>query len=102
MQLFLLLALFSFINGIIGAINSFSLGDPKLVAGLLTSGVLTSLIQVIPALIGISISIKLLNEGSELSVVFLKFSKVYSYLWVLFIPVGTILGLKQLRSISNA
>ena len=102
MQLFLLLALFSLVNGITGAINSFALGDPKLIAGLLSNGVLTSLIQVIPALIGVSISIKLLNKGNELSVGFLRFSKVYSYLWILFIPVGTILGIKQLRLIGNA
>ena len=100
LQAFLLLALTSFFSGFYNAYTVFSGGDPKLIAGHISSAIVVSLIQIIPALIGLFINTYVLNsslnKNINSSAIFLNISKFYAYLWILFIPLGTFLGIKQL------
>ena len=98
LQAFLLLALTSFFSGFYNAYTVFAGGDPKLIAGHISSAIVVSLIQIIPALIGLFINTYVLNSRLNInsSAMFINISKFYAYLWILFIPLGTFLGIKQL------
>ena len=100
LQCFLLLSLFNFFSGSYSAFLELSTNDPKLVAGHISSGVVLSLIQIIPALIGLIISVWLLNKNHS-SKLFIIYCKYFAYLWLLFIPIGTFLGVKQLKRLKN-
>ena len=100
LQCFLLLSLFNFFSGLYSAFLELSTNDPKLVAGQISSGIVTSILQIIPALIGLIISIWLINKKSS-SKLFVIFCKYFAYLWLLFIPIGTFLGAKQLKRLKN-
>jgi len=111
LQAFLLLALTSFFSGFYNAYTVFAGGDPKLVAGHLSSAIVVSLIQIIPALIGLFINMYVLNSRLNINIninininssaMFINISKFYAYLWILFIPLGTFLGIKQLIRLKN-
>ena len=100
LQCFLLLSLFNFISGLYSAFLELSTNDPNLVAGHISAGIVISLIQIIPALIGLIISIWLLNKNHS-SKLFILYCKYFAYLWLLFIPIGTFLGVKQLKKLKN-
>ncbi|MDN3383704.1 hypothetical protein QL995_13665 [Pseudoalteromonas sp. APC 3358] len=107
LQAFLLLALTSFFSGFYNAYTVFAGGDPKLMAGHISSAIVVSLIQIIPALIGLFINTYVLNSrlnkniNINSSAMFINISKFYAYLWILFIPLGTFLGIKQLIRLKN-
>ncbi|MGO3421303.1 MAG: hypothetical protein ACTIMZ_02420 [Pseudoalteromonas distincta] len=109
LQAFLLLALTSFFSGFYNAYTVFAGGDPKLIAGHISSAIVVSLIQIIPALIGLFINTYVLNSrlnkniniNINSSAMFINISKFYAYLWILFIPLGTFLGIKQLIRLKN-
>jgi hypothetical protein len=100
LQCFLLLSLFNFFSGLYSAFLELSTNDPKLVAGHISSGIVISIVQIIPALIGLIISIWLINKKSS-SKLFVICCKYFAYLWLLFIPIGTFLGVKQLKRLKN-
>jgi len=79
------------------AYRLFSTGDPKLVAGSISSGLVTSLLLCIPAIVGLFMSLRLIKSSSDLPSWFLSITKLLSYLWLLFIPLGTVVGILQLR-----
>jgi hypothetical protein len=109
LQAFLLLALTSFFSGFYNAYTVFAGGDPKLIAGHISSAIVVSLIQIIPALIGLFINTYVINSrlnkniniNINSSAMFINISKFYAYLWILFIPLGTFLGIKQLIRLKN-
>ena len=100
LQFFLLLAIFNFFSGTYSAYIEFSSGDPKLVAGHISSGVILSIIQIVPALIGLFLSIWLLAKNNN-SNLFKSSCKSLAYVWLLFIPIGTFLGIKVLKKLKN-
>ncbi|WDE10391.1 hypothetical protein [Thalassomonas haliotis] len=102
LQVFLLLSLFSFASGVANAVAAFPTADPKLIAGELSAGIVLSLIQVIPAMVGFALSFWCIKKSTEASKVYLKLCKLFAYLWLLFIPIGIILGIKQLKIINGA
>ena len=102
LQAFLLLSLFNFAMGIANAIAVFSTVDPKLVAGELSSGIVLSLIPLFPALVGFALSFWCIKKSNKASKVYLTLCKLFAYLWLLFIPVGTVFGIKQLKIINKA
>ena len=79
------------------AYRLFSTGDPKLVSGSISSGLVTSLLLCIPAIVGLFMSLRLIKSSSDLPSWFLSITKLLSYLWLLFIPLGTVVGILQLR-----
>ena len=100
LQGFILLSLFNFFSGLYSAFLELSTNDPKLIAGHLSTGIVFSLIQITPALIGLIISVWLLNKNHS-SKLFVIYCKYFAYLWLLFIPIGTFLGIKQLKRLKN-
>ncbi|WP_448570063.1 hypothetical protein [Thalassotalea ganghwensis] len=100
LQCFLLLAIFNFFSGVYSAYLELSSGDPKLIAGHISSGLVLSLIQIIPALIGLFLSIWLLAKNNN-SNLFKIGCKSLAYVWLLFVPLGTFLGVKQLKRLKN-
>jgi len=88
--------------GAVGEINMNAPSDPKLMAGELATGITLSLLQVIPALLGLSLSYWSLKKSDTSPKLFVIIFKFYSYLWLLFIPIGTFLGYKQLKLLGNA
>ena len=100
MQGFLFLSFFNFFSGLYSAYLELSTNDPKLVAGQISLGIVVSIIQIIPALVGFFLSIWLINNKSH-SKLFIYCSKYFAYLWLLFIPIGTFLGIKQLKRLKK-
>ena len=96
----LLLSFFSFFSGLYFAFLEISNGDPKLMAGHISLGVVTSIIQIVPALIGLFLNIWLIKRNNNLKI-FVRCSKYFAYLWILFIPIGTFFGVKQLKRLKN-
>ena len=103
LQLFYLLALLHLAVGFLNASQLLSSGDPKILAGTISVAIVKSLIAVIPSLIGLLLSVYLIKSSSKQSPKWFKsFSKNMSYLWLFFIPVGTLLGVWQLRLLKHA
>jgi len=100
LQGFLLLSFFSFFSGLYSAFLEISTGDPKVMAGHISLGIVTSIIQIIPALIGLFLNIWLIRRNSDFKL-FNNFSKSLAYIWILFIPIGTFFGVKQLKRLKN-
>ncbi|WP_165728665.1 hypothetical protein [Pseudoalteromonas sp. 31A1] len=102
LQAFIILSLISFFTGIYNAYIAFSGGDPKLIAGHISSGIVISLIQMIPALVGYFISYMLIKNKRVNDFALLKPAlKFFAYLWLLFIPIGTVLGAKLLTKLNK-
>ncbi len=97
LQLFLFPAFAVLARAILVAASIYSDGDPRLVAGALSSGVVGSLVTVFPALIGVIIGWFLLRRQRDVPPWFLRFSSVMSWFWLLFLPLGTLVGALQLR-----
>ena len=99
-QLVYLLSLLRTINSTIELIHNDSLwdsGDPKTMAGAI-SVVLTS--QIIGAAIG-SVGVfpawLVLRDGDSRPSWFLKASTLFAWIWMAFIPIGTVIGVSMLR-----
>ncbi len=102
LQAFLLISLISFFTSIYNAYVTFAGGDPKLIAGHISSGIVISLIQIAPAIAGYFISYTLIKNKRVNDFALLKSAlKFYAYLWLLFIPIGTILGAKLLTQLKK-
>lgn len=100
LQCFVFLSIFSFLSGCYLAYVELSTNDPKLVAGHLSSGIVVSLIQIIPALLGLFLSIWLINKNNAPNL-FKQCCKYLAFVWLLFVPLGTFLGVKQLKRLKN-
>ena len=102
LQAFLLISLISFFTGIYNAYAAFAGGDPKLIAGHISSGIVISLIQIAPAIVGYFINYMLLKNKRVNDFALLKSAlKFYAFIWLLFIPIGTILGAKLLTQLKK-
>jgi ABC-type transport system involved in multi-copper enzyme maturation permease subunit len=103
LQLLYLLALFHLAVGFLNATQLLSSGDPKVLAGTTSSAIVKSIIVVIPSLIGLLLGLYLVkNSPKQTPNWFNLFSKSMSYMWLFFIPVGTLLGAWQLRLLKHA
>jgi len=100
LQCSLFLSIFSLLSGCYLAYLELPTNDPKLVAGHLSSGIVISLIQIVPALLGLFLSIWLINKNNA-SILFKQCCKYLAFVWLLFVPVGTFLGVKQLKRLKN-
>jgi hypothetical protein len=100
LQVFLFLSFFNFFSGLYFAYSEISTGDPKLLAGHISSGIVLSIIQIIPALIGLLLSVWLVKRHNKFKL-FINCSRYFAYLWLLFIPIGTFLGVNQLKRLKN-
>jgi|TARA_Y100000588_G_scaffold372511_1_gene445169 hypothetical protein len=103
LQLLYLLALSHLAFGFLQAISLFSSGDPKVLAGTISAAIVKSIIVVIPSLIGLLLGLYLFKNSLKQPPNWFKlFSKSMSYLWLFFIPVGTLFGVWQLRLLKHA
>ena len=89
----LLLALYN-------AALEFSGGDPRLLAGIISEGIITSLLHSCLALVGLLLSLVAVYKLKVLPNWFKRATKCFSYLWVLFFPVGTIIGVIQIKRLN--
>jgi len=87
--------------GVVGAINMTASSDPRLMAGELSVGITLSLLQIIPAFLGLLLSYWSLKQPDNPPRLYLNICKYFSYLWLMFIPIGTIIGFKQLKLINT-
>ena len=102
LQLFYLLALFHIGLGAFHSMELVSSGDPKLVAGTLSASIVKSLIAVVPSILGLLLSVYLTRTVDKLPKWFKSYSRFMSYLWLLFIPLGSFIGYLQLRRLRDA
>ena len=102
LQLFYLLALFHIGYGLVNTYWVMSVGDPKLMAGVLSLSIVKSLIAIVPSIFGLLLSLYITRSISLLPSWFKNYTRLMSYLWVLFVPIGTFIGLLQLRRLRNA
>ena len=101
LQFFYLWALTVFLLSAINVISLLETGDPQLIAGALSLGIVSSLLKAIIGLIGLLIGWRLLIKNEDIPSWFKTYSKALTYLWLLFIPIGTVLGLLQLKILNN-
>lgn len=97
LQLYYGVALFCLGDGLIEMFRQIPSHDPRLVAGTLSSAVVSSLGATLPALIGLGLGIYLLSARGKAPEWFRRPARILSYFWLAFIPVGTVLGAWQLR-----
>tara|TARA_B110000196_G_C20911463_1_gene550750 strand:+ start:57 stop:401 length:345 start_codon:yes stop_codon:yes gene_type:complete len=102
LQLFYLLALLHLGIGVFNAVEVISTADPKLVAGALSSSIVKSLIAVVPSILGLLLSVNLTRSIGAQPSWFKRYTRFMSYLWLLFIPIGTFIGVIQLRRLRHA
>ncbi|MEH6393898.1 hypothetical protein [Pseudoalteromonas sp.] len=101
LQSFLLLSLISFCSGLCRAFLELPTNDPKLISAQLSAGVVISVIQIVPALFGLFLSMWLIKKNNS-SKSFNLFCRYFAYLWLLFIPIGSILGFMQLKRLKRS
>ncbi|MDP4527517.1 hypothetical protein Q3O59_00555 [Alkalimonas delamerensis] len=97
LQLFYLLALWHLGWGFYYAFEALSTEDPRLVAGALSEGIVLSWLAVIPATAGLALSVYLTGRNKALARWFSHFTRIASFCWLAFIPIGTVLGHLQLK-----
>ena len=102
LQLFLLPALVLFVGAAWHAIELLPTGDPQQVAGAFSAGVVSSVLMVGPALLGAIISWFLIRGHSTIPGWFARTARVLSWLWLVFLPLGTLFGAVQLSLLRNA
>lgn len=100
-QLLYIMALVVFFSAIIKAGILMSAGDPALVSGLLSEGIISSCVGALIALVGLVFSCVIISHVRELPVWFLVLTKCLSFFWLLFFPVGTVLAIFQLRKMRS-
>jgi hypothetical protein len=101
LQLFYLLALLHIGLGVFNAIEMVSTGDPKLIAGTLSASIVKSLIAIVPSIFGLLLSVYVTRSSDALPNWFKSYTRFMSYLWLLFIPVGTFIAFIQLRRLRH-
>ena len=72
-------------------------GDPKLMAGAISTQIVTMLVSAIIGLFGIMLSWFLLKKRNYLPGWFVLISRMFAIAWMIFIPIGTILGFMIFR-----
>lgn len=103
LQLLYLFAISHFAIGFLNAMQLLSSGDPKMLAGAISAAIVKSIIAVIPSFIGLLLGLYLVkNSSKQVPKWFKLFSKCMAYLWLLFIPLGTLFGVLQLRLLKHA
>ncbi|MFC6439116.1 hypothetical protein ACFQHU_08950 [Pseudobowmanella zhangzhouensis] len=102
LQLFYLLALFHIGLGAFNAMDLVASGDPKLIAGTLSASIVKSLLAAAPSVFGLLLSAHLTRTVGALPKWFKSYSRFMSYLWLLFVPVGSFIGYLQLKRLRNA
>ncbi|MFK7887474.1 MAG: hypothetical protein AB8G16_11495 [Gammaproteobacteria bacterium] len=101
LQLLLIPAMFVFLTAALNAVRAFSSGDPKMLAGILSQGIVTSLILAVPALVGAVAGWSVLRSGPVTPLWYRGFSSALSWLWLFFVPVGTLVGLITRRKLKR-
>ena len=72
-------------------------GDPKMLAGAISSVLVTLLIATVVGLLGVLIARPILRQKGDRPQWFLRVSTLLAWAWLVFIPVGTVIGLLMLR-----
>ncbi len=93
-----------YVWGIIALLMSFwnaaaiFFGDnASLLAGIISEGVIVSLLRTFIGLFGLVISFVMVRKMNSIPIWFHKVTVIFSYLWVLFFPIGTIIAVFQLK-----
>jgi hypothetical protein len=100
-QTYYLWALYDLFVAVVTALSKFGGGDATLVAGTISEGIITSVLRSTVGAIGLIASVVIVFKVGGLPIWYKQTTKYISYLWVLFIPVGTILGIVQLKRLSR-
>lgn len=75
----------------------YSAGDPKLMAGFISSTILELGITVLIGLVGVGLAWASIRKFDECPPWFLSITKFFGWAWIIFIPVGTVIGVWMLR-----
>ena len=100
LQLIYVLTLINAVTYVIWGLHIQSLyeaGDPKVLAGALSSILVTLLLAAIVGFVGVILARPVLREKGSCPQWFLKTTTILAWAWMVFIPVGTAIGLLLLR-----
>ena len=100
LQLIYVLALLQAITSIIKYFQVQSLygaGDPKLMAGAISTATIDFLLGALIGLIGVFLAWWVLRDKKQRPSWFLPISTFLAWTWMVFIPIGTIVGVMMLR-----
>ncbi len=100
LQLIYVLALFGAIKPTIELIQNYSLyyaGDPKMIAGAISSIAVFFLIGVAIGLVGVLLAWLVLRNKKNRPSWFLPVSTFFAWAWMVFVPIGTVVGVLILR-----
>ncbi len=99
-QLIYVLSLLGFITSMIIVFQVESLygsGDPKMMAGAISSAVMDFLIGAVIGLVGVFLARLVLRDKKECPTWFLPVSTFFAWAWIIFVPIGTVIGILMLR-----
>ncbi len=72
-------------------------GDPKMLAGAISQGLMIIIIGAVVGLLGVAISWYVLRDKESRPEWFVSASRSFAFAWMVFIPIGTIVGFFMLR-----
>ncbi|MEM8983208.1 MAG: hypothetical protein AAGC71_09285 [Pseudomonadota bacterium] len=102
LQLALLPALVLFAGAIAAAIQVLPSGDPERIAGEFSSGVVSSVMFVLPALVGVIVSWFMIRTSAQIPTWFARVTYLLSWCWLVYLPLGTLFGAIQLVLLRHA
>ena len=100
LQLVYVLTLLNAIGFVIWGLETqllYESGDPKMLAGALSGVLVTLLVAAIIGVLGVLIARPILRQNNDAPQWFLRVTTVLAWAWLVFIPVGTVIGLLMLR-----
>ena len=98
-----LIYVLSLLGAILSAVKLFqsesviSAGDPKLMAGAISTIILDFLIGAVIGFVGVLMAWLVLREKEDRPSWFLPVSTYFAWAWIVFIPIGTVIGILMLR-----
>ncbi len=74
-----------------------SSGDPKLLAGAISQALMLWILGAIVGLIGVALAWYVLQDKKSRPAWFVSASRSFAFAWMVFVPIGTIIGFLMLR-----
>ena len=75
----------------------YSSGDPKMIAGAISTIIMDLLIGAAIGLVGVCLAWLVLRNRKERPSWFLPVSTFFAWMWMIFVPIGTVIGIFMLR-----
>lgn len=75
----------------------YTIGDPKIMAGMISQALMIVILSAVIGLIGVVLAWYVLRDKQNRPAWFVSVSRSFAFAWLVFIPIGTIVGILIFR-----